>query len=701
MRSSLLIGVVAELCVVAAMGADLPAGRAMAFHVAPQGSDTANGTPEHPFLTLERARDAIRALKAKGPLPPSGVEILIHPGTYRVTQSFRLTQEDSGTPNAPIVYRATGPSTPVFTGGVQLRDFKVVDDPAVLARLPESARGKVWETDLARVGVTNLVPFELGGFSSGRGFKTHAAMELFVNGEPMTLARWPNEGFVMTGEVPGPLTLPAWDRKLGSPEGRFRFDGDRPARWVGEPDAWLYGYWFWDWADSYEKIEAIDLEKREITLAKPWHAYGYRKNQRYHAINLLAELDAPGEWYLDRARNRVVLFPKTDPRAAVIELSVAPFPLVEVRKASHLRFEGLLWENGAADGVLLEDSESCQILGCTVQKMAGNGLEIRDGRQIAIVSSDLHTLGRGGIALTGGNRKTLTPSEHRVENCHIHHLSRIDHTYTPGIWMDGVGHVVRNNLIHHVASSAMRVEGNDHLVELNEVHRVVLESDDQGAVDMFGNPTYRGNVYRHNYWHHLGNWEKTGEITHTQRAGIRLDDAICGTRIHGNVFQRCSTGQSHFGGVQIHGGKENVVESNLFVDTAAAVSFTPWGDKRWREFVAKSLDAPAIDRDLYLKRYPDLARVAEGHDLNTIRSNVAIRCEKLFLRAPAGTESVGNQELPASSEFQEGPDGRLVWSTAAAEKLGLADIPFAEIGLYEDAWRQRGKTSWILRVAGP
>ena len=34
----------------------------------------------------------------------------------------------------------------------------------------------------------------------------------------------------------------------------------------------------------------------------------------------------------------------------------------------------------------------------------------------------------------------------------------------------------------------MRLEGNDHLVEFNEVYRVVSESDDQGGVDMFGDP---------------------------------------------------------------------------------------------------------------------------------------------------------------------------------------------------------------------
>jgi hypothetical protein len=173
------------------------------------------------------------------------------------------------------------------------------------------------------------------------------------------------------------------------------------------------------------------------------------------------------------------------------------------------------------------------------------------------------------------------------------------------------------------------------------------------------------------------------------RAGIRLDDAICGVRVEGNIFQRCSTGQTMFGGVQIHGGKENHVEGNLFVDTAAAVSFSAWGEKRWREFVAKALEAPAVDRELYLQRYPTLAQLGEGHDLNSIRSNVTMRCDALLLRAPAGTESLGNREYPHATELRERPDGRLVWSQAEVEKLGLGHIPFTRIGLYADAWRPR------------
>lgn len=39
------------------------------FYVAPLGSDRNDGTELSPFLTLERARDAVRELKRAGNLP--------------------------------------------------------------------------------------------------------------------------------------------------------------------------------------------------------------------------------------------------------------------------------------------------------------------------------------------------------------------------------------------------------------------------------------------------------------------------------------------------------------------------------------------------------------------------------------------------------------------------------------------------------
>jgi hypothetical protein len=664
---------------------------AKSFFVAPTGSDRHPGDETQPFATLERARDAIRALKQAGPWPKEGVTVWIREGAYRVEQTFHLTSRDSGTASAPIVYAAKPGQRPVFTGGLRLNGFEPVRDAEVLNRLPEPARDRVLVLDLAAAGVKDLMELRLGGFGSGRGFVTHPQMELFFNDVPMPLARWPNEGFVETGPVLGPETLRAsWGGIRGSPEGRFRFDHERLARWRAEPDTWLFGYWYWDWADSYERVAAIDFDAREITLTKPWHRYGYRTGQRFYALNLLAEIDQPGEWYVDRATQRLYFYPPSDPGPARVELSVTRFPMARLENVAHVRFEGLTWELGGADGLLVQGGEGVLIAGCTIRKLAGNGVELRGGKRHGLLSCDIHTLGRGGAVVAGGNRETLEAGGHFVENCHFHHLGRIDRTYTPAVWMDGVGNRIAFNRMRQLPSSAIRLNGNEHTVEFNEVHHVVLESDDQGAIDMWGNPTYRGNVIRYNSWHHIGNWDGQQEELHIGAAAIRLDDAICGVLIQGNVFHRCASGSVGFGAVQIHGGKENRIADNLFSESRAAVSFTAWNDARWRETVRDALNHAAIDRELYLRRYPELNRLSEDANRNTVASNLVLRCDRLFLRDPGVIESIENRVVNELPGVWLDPDGRLQLPPSSAERArhGLPDIPFAEIGLYTDRHRR-------------
>ncbi|OHB69801.1 MAG: hypothetical protein A2V70_14675 [Planctomycetes bacterium RBG_13_63_9] len=144
-----------------------------------------------------------------------------------------------------------------------------VVEHAVLERLDPVARGNVLQADLHSQDITDY------GEPSGGG------IELFFQDKPMTLARWPNQGFVEIAQVLGPTAVGEHGAK-GCAEGVFAYEGDRPGRWVAEKDVWLHGYWFWDWSDQRQKVEAIDQQKRTITLAKPHHHYGYRKGQWFY-----------------------------------------------------------------------------------------------------------------------------------------------------------------------------------------------------------------------------------------------------------------------------------------------------------------------------------------------------------------------------------------------------------------------------------
>lgn len=92
--------------------------------VAPDGNDANPGTEDQPFATLARARDAVSALPAAA---GTGARIVrIRPGEYPLRETFALAARDSGTPAAPIVYRAERKGTAVFHGGTRINGFAPV-----------------------------------------------------------------------------------------------------------------------------------------------------------------------------------------------------------------------------------------------------------------------------------------------------------------------------------------------------------------------------------------------------------------------------------------------------------------------------------------------------------------------------------------------------------------------------------------------
>ncbi|HUS81062.1 MAG TPA: LamG-like jellyroll fold domain-containing protein, partial [Armatimonadota bacterium] len=155
---------------------------ALTLWVATDGDDANPGTAEAPFRTIERARDAIRELKAAGPLPDGGVAVQVRGGSYRLTSSLRLSAEDSGTESAPVVYRAAPGEQVRLTGGAEVTGFGPVTDAAALARLPEEARGHVLVADLKAQGIEDYGELTPRGF--GRPV-TPAHMECFYDDVPM------------------------------------------------------------------------------------------------------------------------------------------------------------------------------------------------------------------------------------------------------------------------------------------------------------------------------------------------------------------------------------------------------------------------------------------------------------------------------------------------------------------------------------
>ncbi|MDI1335276.1 MAG: right-handed parallel beta-helix repeat-containing protein [Lacunisphaera sp.] len=574
-------------------------------------------------VPLTEARAAVAAVKARGPLPEGGVIVEIAAGTYVLSAPLALTAADGGTTTAPIVWRAAPGAQVIVSGGRTLADWQPVTDPAILARLPAASRAQVLTADLRAAGITDFGKFEQRG-SPG--------LELFCNGRRQQLARYPNEGWLLTAGVPqtgakrfneGLEREKRYDGvPVGRHYGRITYDGDRPASWAPDDEIYAQGYWVWDWNDSFQRIQSIDPARREITFAEPHHGYGYAPRQRFRYLNVLEELDQPGEWYLDRKAGRVYFYPPAPLVPGAVVVSVLAAPLLTLTDVAYVSLEGFIFEHSRGSGVVITGGADNQVAGCIFRELGGEALVITGGARHRVVSCDFHDLALGAIRVAGGDRATLTPSHHEIINNHIHDYSQWLRTGQYGVLLDGVGQRVAHNRIHDAPFEGMYQRGNDHLLEFNEVYRVCTETGDAGAIHTGRDFTWQGNVIRYNYWHDL-----QGPGLHGVTA-VYLDDFSSGYEIYGNVFYRAGRA------VELGGGRDNTVANNLFVECNPAVHLDARGLGWARNYfngeftwLADRFREMKGDQPPYATRYPRLKTLLQDEPAvpkgNVVRNNVS------------------------------------------------------------------------------
>ena len=122
----------------------LDAGRRI--HVAADGSDQWSGRLKRPSLdrtdgplaSLKAAQQAVRKLRQERPEEP--IQVVVHTGTYRLAEPLVFAAEDSGTPAAPVTYRAEG--RVVLSGGEVVDGWKRESEGLWSAELSEAARGR-------------------------------------------------------------------------------------------------------------------------------------------------------------------------------------------------------------------------------------------------------------------------------------------------------------------------------------------------------------------------------------------------------------------------------------------------------------------------------------------------------------------------------------------------------------------------------
>ncbi|HEY5911471.1 MAG TPA: right-handed parallel beta-helix repeat-containing protein [Verrucomicrobiae bacterium] len=675
------------------------------FYVAPGGSDANPGSLAKPFATLERARDALRGLRQPGNRP-SPSTVCLRGGDYLRTNTFELTAPDSGTEKSPVTWRSYKNESPRLLGGRRLAGFSRVTDLAVLARLPEVARASVVQIDLRALGMSDFGEMKSRGF--GRPL-TPSHCELFFDGKPMTLARWPNEGAFekIAGFPEANAQNDGHGGKIGKLEDGFFYAGDRPRAWKNTSDLWVHGYWSWDWANSYERVSELNLEQRLVKTVPPFGLYGFRKGQRFYFLNLLEELDQPGEWFLDRKTGMLYFWPPAplDDRVEVL-LSLLAQPLVKLTEISHVIFRGVAFEAARASAVEIHGGATNLVAGCAIRNLGNYGVRVEGGAGHGVLSCDVFETGDGGVSLNGGDRQALRGAGHFVDNCHFTRQGRWSKCYVPAVLIGGVGMRATHNLIQDHPHCAILFTGNDHLIEFNEIHHIALETGDVGAIYTGRDYTFRGNRIRHNFIHHTGG-VGMGSM------GVYMDDCVSGTEISGNVFYKVQ--RAAFLG----GGRDHQVLNNIFVECNFAVELDGRGlDKSpvWHEMIDKTMrqHLAEIPLALYRERYPEMKTldqcygppggpVIEGDafkgvppENNLVARNVCVgKWLNVYWHATGEMLRLEDNLTNAAASFVSLPIDNCratdfaLRSDSPAWKLGFKKIPLAQIGLRRDELRAR------------
>jgi len=556
MRKTVRWTLIVAVCLT--FSASLDADAETAFYVSPKGSDAADGmTPERAFSTIERARNAIRALKKTGRFDEP-VTVYLRGGMYPLTEGMVLTPEDSGTQDKSITYTAYKNEKPVISGGRQITGFKKFRDGIWIAELP-SVKAGTWR------------------------FR-----QLYVNGQKRRRARTPNEGFY---RVAG---FPDGGREVNYHTDCQRFEfapGDLNPNWMNLNDVEVIVYHFW--TDSHLPIESIDTKSHIVTFrhkaGKVFTDDFTSNGARYIVENVFEGLDQPGEWYLNRKTGILYYKPMPSEDMTTAEI-IAPLAadlmrfegdpvqrkFVEHINVKNLSFMYTNWDlptgnsndrQGSASvpaAITLAGARHCTFENCTIRNIGTFAFDVSDGCQNnRFTHNDISYIGAGGFRVTGGTQRNhpLKRTGYNVIADNIlHHYGEEFPSAVGILLMNTNGNHVAHNDIHHGWYTGISIGWNwgyqrslsrDNVIEYNHIHDIGQGLlSDMGAIYTLG--VSPGTVLSNNLIHdinanHYGGW------------GIYNDEGSTHILIENNVVYN-----TKFAGYNIHFCKEVTVRNNIF-----------------------------------------------------------------------------------------------------------------------------------------
>ncbi len=270
----------------------------------------------------------------------------------------------------------------------------------VWLRLDPSAQGNVYAVNLAAHGITDYGTLKPGGYL----MNTIAPMELFCNGRPMTLGRWPNAGQPFASTVSAPSS------------NQITYSGTRPSRWTQAQDVWLHGFWENTFADYHVPVTSIDTATQTITFQNTPAQFSPAAGHPYYAYNLLEEIDQPGEYYIDRTAGILYFWPPGPIAGLLLQVSMMEPSVVRFDGTEYVTLSDLNFEVARGPLLMINAGDNIRVERCRFRNSGEYAVQIL-GSNNGLDQCEIVDCGEDGVRMAGGIRVAV-PEQLRDELPH-------------------------------------------------------------------------------------------------------------------------------------------------------------------------------------------------------------------------------------------------------------------------------------------
>ena len=377
--------------------------------------------------------------------------------------------------------------------------------------------------------------------------------------------------------------------------------GDRipiaPAKfpnWQSWEGAEVNAFMKWNYGNSIFPVDSVD--KKNHTLLGNFTNVGYSIpfGNRFWIENVREALDSPNEWYLDSKTGELFYWPKVSDFPNDVEVVAPVMDRLMVLQGDsqkesfvkHINFQGLTFRDTdytLADNyfiptdaaIWLLAARKCAIKDCTFMTLGGYGVRLdQKSHENLIISNQMAQLGGGGIKLAAKNTATQ-PFNNLIAANEIHDCGQVYKSVAGVAVSTGSGNSIVHNRIYRmprfgISTGSVNINNysRNNIIEFNEVIDSNLETSDTGGIYSFTatDKELTGNIIRFNFIRNVVGMgtTATGKILSPYYTwGIYLDAHTSGVKVYGNIVVGTVRG-----GVFINGGKDNLVENNIFIDGA-------------------------------------------------------------------------------------------------------------------------------------